>query len=167
MIRRVAAVAIAAAVSLAAPAVAAAPPVKLTRFGVGKVRVGAKHSTLRAKGVLGPKIPGCELSGPDTRAAKLTNGAKGVADLTRQDPRRVRSIVITGGATAMGVGFEDGRTAIEEKFPHAKFDPSTQEVFGITLVTIPKRDGGRFQIGIDTQTEEISVMGVPFIAFCE
>ncbi len=40
-------------------------------------------------------------------------------------------------------------------------------MFGLTLADVPKRDGGKFQFGIDVDTKRITLMGVPFIQFCE
>lgn len=150
---------------LAAPAVAAAPA-KVTKRGVGPVKLGKTHASLKAKGVLGPMVAGCELAGPGQKAARIRGSIEGAVNLTRGG-HRVKSIVVTDGAAAKGVGFGDRARHIRAKFPHAEFDKSTEEVFGLTLVTVPKRNGGRFQFGIDARTNKISIMGVPFIAFCE
>lgn len=158
--------ALAVCVSLAAPAVAATP-VKVTAGKVGKVRVGAEHKKLRQRGLLGRLVPGCELAGPREKAAKLRNGAKGFVNLTRSKPRRVRTIMVRGRAEADGVGIGDRRKDIKAAFPHARFDKSTKETFGIVLVSIPRRDGGKFQFALETDTKRISLIGVPFIAFCE
>jgi hypothetical protein len=167
MTRRLAATAaLAACASLAVPAVAATP-VKVTSKGVGKVRVGAKHSTLKAKGLVGKQIPGCELAGPRERAAKLRNGARGFVNLTRGKPRRVRNVMVSGRAAAKGVGIGDRRKDIEAAFPHAKFDSSTAGTFRLVLARVPERDGGRFELAISTETKRITVIGVPFISFCE
>lgn len=154
-------------VVLAAPAVAAAPA-KVNRKGVGPVKLGKTHASLKKKGVLGQKVPGCELAGPGQKAARIKGSIKGAVNLTRSKPRRVRSIVVTKGASAKkGVGFGDSLERIMQVFPKAKVDESTQDVFGLTLVTIPRKNGGRFQFGVEVDTEEISIIGVPFIAFCE
>jgi hypothetical protein len=152
--------------ALAAPAAAAAPA-KVTRHGVGKVKIGATHKKLHAKGLLGPKVPGCNLAGPGQKAAKLRGGVEGAVQLTRSEPRRVRTILVTKGAAAHGVGIGDRKGDIKSAFPHADFDASTRQVFGITLVTVPFRDGGRFQFGIETGSHKISIIGVPTLAFCE
>ncbi len=151
---------------LAAPALAAAPA-KVTRNGVGPIKLGKTHASLQAKGVLGRKVPGCELAGPGQKAARIKGSIEGAVNLTRSNPRRVDTIVITKGAAAKGVGIGDTAADIEAKFPHAKFDESTQDVFGLTLVTVPRKDGGRFQFGVEVETDEISIIGVPIIAFCE
>ena len=52
-------------------------------------------------------------------------------------------------------------------FPHVKFDHGTEDVFGITLAKVPKRDGGKFQFAVDVGTKKVTLIGVPFIAFCE
>jgi hypothetical protein len=151
---------------LAVPAVAAAPA-KVTRNGVGPVKLGATHASLKAKGVLGPQIPGCELAGPGQKAARIKGSIEGAVNLKSGKNRRVKTIVVTDGAAAKGVGFGDRGRHIKARFPNAEFDRSTEEVFGLTLVTVPRSDGGRFQFGIDAKTNKITVMGVPFIAFCE
>ena len=48
-----------------------------------------------------------------------------------------------------------------------KFDHGTEDVFGITLAKVPKRDGGKFQFAVDVGTKKVTLIGVPFIAFCE
>ena len=39
-------------------------------------------------------------------------------------------------------------------------DHSTDEVFRITLVTIPRDDGGRFQFAVDVASHRITASGV-------
>jgi hypothetical protein len=46
-------------------------------------------------------------------------------------------------------------------------DRETEEVFGITLVKIPKNGGGRLQFAVDVDTKKVDLIGIPFIAFCE
>jgi hypothetical protein len=156
----------AAFLALVFPAVAAAPQ-HITPRGVGQVKLHATHASLKAKGVVGKQIPGCNLSGPGARGAKLKAPLKGVVDLTRSKPRRVRSITVQGGATARGVAIGDRKADIVAAYPKAKFDDSTKHVFGITLVKIPKNGGGRLQMAIDAKTHKVTLFGIPFIAFCE
>ncbi|MGI8624519.1 MAG: hypothetical protein ACR2NB_13800 [Solirubrobacteraceae bacterium] len=144
-----------------------AAAVKVTAAGVGKVGVGKRYSKLRAAGLLGPQRKGCELSGKGARAARLRAPLKGSVGLTRSKRRRVRDIVVTGGATARGVGIGASRADITAAFPKARFDSSTEEVFDITLVKVPKGGGGRLQFALDTATKKVTLIGVPFIAFCE
>jgi hypothetical protein len=41
-------------------------------------------------------------------------------------------------------------------------------VFQLTLVQTPERpNGGRITFGVSTQTKRTTIIGVPFIAFCE
>ena len=58
---------------------------------------------------------------------------------------------------------------IRAKFPRAKVDHSTDQVFQLTLVRTPKRPNsrGRITFGVSTQTHRTTFIGVPFIAFCE
>ena len=163
---------VAVAVAIAAPAPAmpggsAAAAARITPKGVGKVRLGRTHASLKRAGLVGPQRPGCELGGPGTRGAKLRAPLKGAVDLTRKDPRRVRSILVTGGAKARGVGIGSTEADIRSAYPKAKFDKSTQEVFAITLVKVPKNGGGRLQFALDEDKDRVTLIGVPFIAFCE
>ena len=136
--------------------------------GVGKVKVGKLFSKLRADGLVGPKRPGCPLGGTDTRSARLKAPLKGSVDLTtRRKPRRVRSISLTGGARARGVGIGSTIAQIKAAFPGAKVDHGTDETFGLTLVTVPKKAGGRFSFAVDTTTKKTTQIGIPFIPFCE
>jgi hypothetical protein len=140
---------------------------KITAAGVGKVKVGKTFKSLRAAGLVGKLRPGCPLGGPDTRSARLKAPLKGSVDLTTSRPRRVRSITITGGATARGVGIGGTIAQIKAAFPKAKVDHSTEDVFGITLVKVPKNGGGRIRFAVDVDTKRITLIGVPVIPFCE
>jgi hypothetical protein len=87
---------------------------------------------------------------------------------TQSSPRKVDSITITGGAKARGVGIGAKIPAIKAKFPHAKVNHDTDQVFQLTLVQTPERpSGGRITFGVSTVTKRTTIMGVPFIAFCE
>jgi hypothetical protein len=166
MFVRLPAAAVAAFVLLVFPAVAAAPK-HITPRGVGRVKLHATHASLKAKGLVGPMRPGCNLSGPNAKAAKLRAPLKGAVDLGLKSPRRVKSIVVSGGATARGVAIGDRKADVLAAYPKAKFDTSTRKVFGITLVKIPKNGGGRLQMAIDVKTHKVTLFGIPFIAFCE
>jgi hypothetical protein len=160
-----------AATAVATLALAAAAPAQAPTFdgsGVGKVKVGKLFSKLRAQGLVGPKRPGCELGGPGTRSARLRAPLQGFVDLTtRRKPRRVRSISLTGGATARGVGIGSTIAQIKAAFPGAKVDHDTDEVFGLTLVNVPKKAGGKFTFAVDVDTRKTTRIGIPFIPFCE
>jgi hypothetical protein len=157
-------------------ALAAAAPAETSRHAAatfngkraGDVRLGAKFTSLRAAGLVGRLRPGCELGGPNTRSAKLKAPLKGFVDLTtRRKPRRVRSISLTGGATARGVGIGATIAQIKAAFPGAKVDHRTDETFGLTLVKVPKSAGGRFSFAVDVSTKKTIRIGIPFIPFCE
>ena len=141
---------------------------RITAAGVGKVKLGKTFQQLRAAGLVGRLRPGCELA-ENTRSAKLKAPLKGQVDYTQSNPRKVTDISITGGAKARGVGIGATIAAIKAKFPHAKVDHSTDQVFQLTLVTTPKRpvSGGRIMFGVSTQTHKTTIIGVPHIAFCE
>jgi hypothetical protein len=147
-----------------AAAYAAAPAV--TGDGVGDVELGAKASELKQAGLIGQLRHGCELA-PHTRTAKLKPPLEGQVNFTLTTPRRANDILVTGGAKASGVGIGSRKHKIKATFSHAKFDHSTEDVFGITLAKIPKSDGGKFQFAVDVDTKRVTLIGVPFIAFCE
>jgi hypothetical protein len=160
-----AAVAIGAAV---APAGGASGEKKITASGVGQVKLGKTHRSLRKKKLVGPLRHGCELGGPSTRSARLKSPLKGSVDYTLKNPRRVTNITVTGGATARGVGIGDKIPELKHAFPGAKVDHSTDSTFQITLVRVPKKGpGDRFQFGVSTKTKRTIVIGIPYIAFCE
>jgi hypothetical protein len=153
-----------------APAIApgSAAPKKITAAGVGQVKLGMTFRELRDAGLLGPMRPGCPLGGPNTRSARLKAPLKGSVDLTtNQRPRRVRTISVRGGARARGVGIGATIAQIRDKFPKAKVDRNTEEVFGFTLVRIPKNGGGRIQFAVDVDTKRTTSIGVPGIAVCD
>jgi hypothetical protein len=140
---------------------------KITPAGVGKVSLGGTYRSLRASGLLGRQRPGCPLGGTDTRVARLTAPLKGTADLTTRSPRRVRAITVTGGASARGVGIGARIADIRAAFPKAKVDRGTEDVFGITLVKIPKNGGGRIQFAVDVDSRKVTQISVPAVQFCE
>src|SRR5918992_2406290 len=109
-----------AAVALA-PAVApgesgGAAPKKITGAGVGKVKLGKTFRELRDAGLLGRIRPGCPLGGPNTRSARLKAPLRGVVNLTQGSPRRVRDIMVRGGARARGVGVGSTIAQIRARF---------------------------------------------------
>jgi hypothetical protein len=161
--------ALAVLVALAAAGVAFAAAAVITPTRVDGVHLGDTHSDLRARGKVGPIRAGCELGGPNTRSAKLKAPLKGSVNYTLHSPRRVDSITITGGAKARGVGIGATIAQIKAKFPHATVDHSTDQVFQLTLVRTPKRPHGpgRITFGVSTNTHRTTIIGVPFIAFCE
>jgi hypothetical protein len=140
---------------------------KITAAGVGKVKLGKTFRELRDAGLLGRMRPGCPLGGPNTRSARLKAPLKGSVNLTRRSPRRVRDISVRGGAKARGVGIGATIAQIKTAFPKAKVDRNTEQVFGFTLVRIPKDGGGRIQFAVDVDTKKTTSIGVPGIAVCE
>ena len=151
---------------LVAPATAAAPK-KITAEGVGKVKLGATHASLREQGLVGVLSPGCELGGPTTRSAKLKLPLRGSVDYTQSNPRKVVAISVRRGAAARGVGIGATIAQIKAKFPHAVVDHSLEDIGLFTLVRVPKRDGGKFEFGVDTDTKKTVRIGVPRIPLCE
>jgi hypothetical protein len=159
---------LAAVVGISALALAQADdPEKITPAGVGELKVGMKHKRARELGLVGRIRPGCELGGPDTRAATLKAPLRGSVNYTKTKPREVRDITIKGGAEARGVGIGDRIRDIKDAYPQAKVDHSTDETFGLTLVKIPRDGGGKLRFGVSTKTNKITLIGVPYIAFCE
>jgi hypothetical protein len=146
---------------------AAAGARKVTPAGAGAVKLGATFRSLRRHHRVGPLQAGCELSGPGAHSARLRAPLKGVVDLTRTMPRRVADIVLSGGAKARGVGIGGTIAQIKSAYPFAKVDHSTDQMFGLTLVKIPKGHGGRLQFAVSTKTHRTTRIGVPFIPFCE
>lgn len=154
--------------SIAAGIGVAAPTSTITGAGVGKIRLGATYSSLRAQHLLGPMTAGCEFAGPNTRSARLSAPLKGSVELTQNSQRKVTDIAVTGaGATARGLGIGATIAQIKHKFPRATIDHSTETVFGITVVRIPKSGGGKFEFGVETNTKKTSIIGIPFIPFCD
>ena len=145
----------------------AAAAKKITAQGVGQVKLGRTHQQLRAAGLVGPLRPGCELAGPGARSAKLRAPLKGSVDYTSTAPRKVVRIAVRGGAKARGVGIGATIPQIKAAFPKAKVDHSTEDVFAITLVKVPKAGGGRIQFAVDVDSGKTTLIGVPVIAFCD
>ena len=157
-----------AAVAGAGTAIAlAATPAKITASGVGGVKIGKTYTELHNKGLIGKIQHGCELGGPNTRAAQLKAPLKGSVNLSFSHPRKVTDITIRGGAKARAVGVGATIAQIKTAFPKAKVDHSTDSTFELTLVNIPKSGGGKLAFGVSTKTHKTTLIGIPFIAFCE
>jgi hypothetical protein len=158
--------AVAAAASDPAARDSAAKKISPTR--VDGVHLGDTHTDLRARGKVGRIRRGCELGGPDTRSARLLAPLEGSVNYTLEDPRSVESITVRSGARARGVGIGATIPQIKAKFPRARVNHNTDEVFQVTLVQTPRRPrGGRITFAVSTQTHRTTLIGVPFIAFCE
>ena len=140
---------------------------KITPAGVGQVKLGKTFAQLRDAGLVGRLRPGCELSGPNTRFARLKAPLSGSVDFTRTSPRRAKRITVRGGAEARGVGIGATVAQIQSAFPKAIVDHSTEALFRITLVKIPKDGGGRIQFAVDVDTGKTTLIAVPRLAFCE
>jgi hypothetical protein len=140
---------------------------KITPSGVDGVKIGATYTALRQKGLIGKIHHGCELGGANTRSANLKSPLKGQVNFTLHSPRKVTDITINGGAKARGVGIGATIAQIKSAFPKAKVDHSTDSTFQLTLVRIPKNGGGKIEFGVSTKTKRTTLIGVPFIAFCE
>jgi hypothetical protein len=155
-----------AALMLALPASAAAPQ-KITKNGVGEVKLGMTFQELRDQGLVGRLRHGCELGGPNTRTARLRSPLRGDVDFTQTTPRKVTNITIRRGARARGVKVGDRIRDIKDAYPKAKVNRDTEEIFGIWLVRVPRNGGGRITFAVDADTRKITLIGVPFIPFCE
>ena len=154
--------------SSASPPASGAAAAVITPTRVDGVHLGDTHADLRSRGKVGKLQKGCELA-ENTKSAKLLAPLKGTVNYTLTNPRKVDNIAITGGAKARGVGIGATIAQIKAKFPHAKVTHKTDQVFQLTLVRTPKRpvSGGRITFGVSTQTHKTTIIGVPFIAFCE
>jgi hypothetical protein len=155
--------------SSASPPAGGSAAAEISPVRVDGVHLGDTHADLRARGKVSKIGPGCELGGPNTRSARLLAPLKGTVNYGFASPRRVNNISVTGGARARGVGIGATIAQIKAKFSRAKVDHRTDQVFQLTLVRTPKRPNGRGRItfGVSTQTHKTTIIGVPFIAFCE
>jgi hypothetical protein len=79
----------------------------------------------------------------------------------------VQTITIRAGASARGVGVGATQARAARAFAHLTVDHRSEQLFGITLLTVPKRDGGVFQFAVSARTGRITEIGIPAIAFCE
>jgi len=140
---------------------------KVTADGVGQVKLGMTFREAREKRLIGRLRPGCEFGGPETRSARLRLPLRGFVDFTLTKPRKIDNILVTRGARARGVKVGDRIRDIKDAYPGAKVNKDTEDVFGIWLVRVPKRAGGRITFSVPVATKRIDAIGVPFIPFCE
>ena len=140
---------------------------KITAAGVGDVKLGMTYAQLRAKGLVGTIGRGCELAGPQARAARLRSPLRGGVDFTQTTPRRAATISVTRGATARGAGIGATVARIKQAYPKVVADHSTDATFGLTLYKVPRSGGGRLQFGVDTTTRKVTIIAVPAIPFCD
>jgi hypothetical protein len=145
----------------------AAPPPAFSAAGVGRIALGSSYAGLRGAGRIGTLRPGCELTGKGARYARLLGPLQGSVDFTQTTPRRVALITLPGGATARGVGV--GATAVQalRAFPHLTVDHRPEQLFGVMLLKVPRRDGGAFQLAVDATSGKVTEIGIPVVAFCE
>jgi hypothetical protein len=171
LLSAIAAVAVVGAIPIGAAVSATQPgvpvPEKITRKGVGQVKLGATYKALHRRHLVGKIRKGCNLGGPNTRAAALGDPLTGSVDFTMTSPRKVADITVRGGATARGVGIGGSLTDALAAYPHSTVDHGNEAMFGVTLVKVPKDAGGRLEFGVDIMTKKISLIGIPFIAVCE
>src|SRR3954454_9113522 len=140
---------------------------KITKSGVGKVKLGDTYQSLRSRRLVEKIRPGCELGGPNTRSARLKKPLLGSVDFTLKARRKVTDIQIEGGAKARGVGVGSTIKQIKAKFPKAKVSHTLDDTVGLTLVRIPKDGGGKMTFGVSTQSHQTVVIGVPRVAICD
>jgi len=160
------------ALALGPAAATAAAPQKITFEGVGQVKLGKTFKQLREDGLVGKLHKGtCDAAGPNALPfAKLRSPLNGTVEFTRGTPHRVKDITIRGGAEARGVGIGDRLKDIKAKFPKRKIDHSQEDVFGAFFVFIPRANPvGKLKLMfvLDSDTRKITLIGVPFVPFCE
>ncbi len=139
----------------------------ITAKGVGPIKLGQTAASLRHRGLIAKLTAGCELAGPNTRAAgtKTFNGTVG---FTQGSPRRANVIAVNGsGPRARGVEVGDRLADIKKAYKTVKVDTSQESTFGGDFVTIPKKAGGRIMFFIDNATSTITTIGVPIVPVCE
>jgi hypothetical protein len=162
--RRLAAAAVL-SLAVTATATASTADKKLTAKGVGKVKLGAVATDLRADGLIGRIKPGCELEAPGTKFARLRAPLKGTVDVAPGGT--VKGVNIRGGAAARGVAVGDTLADITAAFPKRKIIRATEPIFGFTRIKIPKGGGGRMDFAVRVSTGKITSINVPRIRICD
>ena len=117
--RRLAAAAVL-SLAFTATAVAGTADKKITPKGVGKVKLGALATDLRADGLIGRLKPGCELGGAGHALGAAEGAAQGHASTSREARARSRAIndPRRGGGARRRVG--DTLADITAAFPKRK-----------------------------------------------
>jgi hypothetical protein len=150
---------------MAAPSAYSA--VIITPQGVGPIKLGARYSELQAKALVESIGPGCEVAGPNTRAARLRSPLKGSVEFTLSEPRRVATITIYGGAAARGVSVGAPSSAIRVAFPGVKIDRSGEETFGMTFFDVPHEKGGPIGFAVGKKTKRVEQIAIPNVSVCD
>ncbi|MDQ6745852.1 MAG: hypothetical protein M3Z27_07565 [Actinomycetota bacterium] len=146
----------------------AATPARISRTGVGPVKLGVAFTQLRARGLVGRLRAGCQLAGPQSRSATLSGPLRGVVDFTMSSSRRVTDITVArGGVTDRGIGIGATIAQIKRAYPKAVVDHSTDRAFQTTFVKVPRSEGGRLQFGVSVRKHRTVLIGIPFIATCD
>jgi hypothetical protein len=158
-------VAVTAAILIGGAAAYAAAPA-ITADGVGDVELGRKASKLKEAGLIGRLRDGCELA-PNTRTAKLKAPLQGEGQFhadqatPRQRHHRPRwGQSLRGGGWIVQARDQGGLSAREVRPRHGGRvrDHPRQD---------PKVRRRQFQFAVDVGTKKVTLIGVPFIAFCE
>jgi hypothetical protein len=158
---------LAVAVSPSADSAPYAPHPAITAHGVGPIKLGTSAATLRKRGYVGRLKTGCELAGPQSKAADVLifNGTVG---FTMNKARKANTIAVNGeGPQARGVQVGDTLADIRKAFKTVRVDKTQEGTFNADFVTIPRSAGGRIQFLIDLSTYKITTIGVPFVPVCE
>jgi hypothetical protein len=141
----------------------------VTEKGLGKLRIDMTLTAAKATGEIGTTRPGCELGGPGELVADINTG---VADgLVYFNDEHLSGIVVRSGAkTTAGVGPGSTIAEIQHAYPapyDVKVDHSTEEVFGVAIVSVSRADKQLFGFDVDPGTTKSRTVAIPAIRTCE
>ena len=138
----------------------------LTENGVGGLRLGDSLAEIRARRLIGPLRPGCELGTPRPVVARLTGLLVGSAEFTGgPGARRLGAISVTRGAvTDRHVGIGSSATTVQRAYPGARLERSASPLQYSAVVV--QRDG-RDRIWFLLRKGRVSSIELPAPQFCE
>jgi hypothetical protein len=148
---------------------ASGSPTVVTEKGLGKLQIDMTLAAAKATGQIGTTRPGCELGGPGELVADINTG---VADgLVYFNDEHLSGIVVRSGAkTAAGVGPGSTIVQIQQAYPapyDVKVDHSTEEVFGVAIVSVSRSTKQLFGFDVDPGTKKSRTLAIPAIRTCD
>ena len=140
----------------------------VTENGLGKLRLDMTLADARETGEIGSGRPGCELAGSGEIVADLNTGVDGLVYFN--DDLLTGIVVRNGATTAAGVGPGSTIAEIQQAYGsgyEVKVDRSTEEVFGVAVVSVLRGTKQVFGFDVPPDTGKARSLAMPAVRACE